>query len=85
MKNKLKISLALLVVTFYACSTYKSKPSVNDARRMTNVTSEYFYNIIPKLNISKNQIMQICCVSDVTIIKCYNKLMKYKTVFFFGY
>ena len=46
MKNKLKISLALLVVTFYACSTYKSKPSVNDARRMTNVTSEYFYNII---------------------------------------
>ena len=46
MKNKLKISLALLVVTFYACSTYKSKPSVNDARRMTNVTSESFYNII---------------------------------------
>ena len=46
MKRTLKIFLVLLVVTFYACSTYKSKPSVDSARHMTNITSESFYNII---------------------------------------
>lgn len=30
------------------------------------------------LNISKHSILQTCEISDVTINKCYQKLMKYK-------
>lgn len=45
MKHSLKISLVLLAVTFYACSTYKSKNSVDTIQHSTNITSESYYNI----------------------------------------
>ena len=44
-------------------------------------TSAVIYYIIDRLgikNINKHQILQTCEVSDVTINKCYQKLMKYK-------
>jgi transcription initiation factor TFIIIB Brf1 subunit/transcription initiation factor TFIIB len=44
-------------------------------------TSAVIYYIIDRLgiNINKYQILQTCEVSDVTIIKCFHKLMKFKT------
>ena len=43
-------------------------------------TSAVIYYIIErlKININKHQILQTCEVSDVTINKCYQKLMKFK-------
>ena len=44
-------------------------------------TSAVIYYIIDRLgikNINRHQILQTCEVSDVTINKCYQKLMKYK-------
>ena len=43
-------------------------------------TSAVIYYIIDRLgiNINKHQILQTCEVSDVTINKCFQKLMKYK-------
>ena len=43
-------------------------------------TSAVIYYIIDRLgiNINKHQLLQTCEVSDVTINKCYQKLMKYK-------
>jgi transcription initiation factor TFIIIB Brf1 subunit/transcription initiation factor TFIIB len=44
-------------------------------------TSAVIYYIIDRLcikNINKHQILKTCEVSDVTINKCYQKLMKYK-------
>jgi transcription initiation factor TFIIIB Brf1 subunit/transcription initiation factor TFIIB len=46
---------------------------------LSRIASILFY-IIDRLNIKikKNQIIQICQVSNVTIDKCYQKLMRYK-------
>ena len=38
----------------------------------------YYVNDKMGLNISKHSILQTCEISDVTINKCYQKLMKYK-------
>jgi hypothetical protein len=44
-------------------------------------TSTIIYYIIERLNIpiNKNNILQTCEISQVTINKCYQKLMKYKS------
>jgi len=45
---------------------------------LSRIASIIFYaNEKFKLNINKHQIIQICEVSDVTINKCFQKLMKY--------
>lgn len=45
---------------------------------LSRIASIVFYaNEKFKLNINKHQIIQICEVSDVTINKCFQKLMKY--------
>ena len=43
-------------------------------------TSTIIYYIIERLNITinKHTILQTCEISQVTINKCYQKLMKYK-------
>ena len=38
----------------------------------------FYLNERLKLNINKYQILQTCEISEVTINKCYQKLMKYK-------
>ena len=45
---------------------------------LSRIASIVFYaNEKFRLNINKHQIIQICEVSDVTINKCFQKLMKY--------
>ena len=46
---------------------------------LSRITAIIFYIVDRyKLKISKYQIIKTCSVSDVTINKCYQKLMKYK-------
>jgi len=42
----------------------------------------YFVSIICKLDISKKEISNKCDISQVTINKCYKKLIKFKDLFF---
>ena len=48
-------------------------------------TASVMYYVIDnlKLKIDKNSIVQTCSISDVTITKCYQKLIKYRDQFIF--
>jgi len=38
----------------------------------------YYYSQENKLNLTKKQFSEVCSVSEVTIVKCYKNLLKYK-------
>ena len=38
----------------------------------------YYYSQENKLNFTKKQFSEICSVSEVTIVKCYKYILKYK-------
>jgi transcription initiation factor TFIIB len=40
--------------------------------------SLYFYSVVNELDMTKKQIAEICEVSEVTITKCYKRLLRYK-------
>ena len=69
---------------FEACRiilTYIENEKYLDKHTPLSRTSAVIYYIIERLNITninKHQILQTCEVSDVTINKCYQKIMKYK-------
>jgi transcription initiation factor TFIIIB Brf1 subunit/transcription initiation factor TFIIB len=63
-----------LILEYIEINNYLDKH--NPLSRITSIifyVSERF-----NININKHQIIQICDVSDVTINKCYQKLMKFK-------
>jgi len=70
--------------TFEACRiilTYIENEKYLDKHTPLSRTSVVIYYIIERLgitSINKNQILQTCEISDVTINKCYQKIMKYK-------
>ena len=69
---------------FDACKTlliYIEKKKYLDKHTPLSRISTIIYYIIERLNITinKHHILQTCEISQVTINKCYQKLMKYKT------
>ena len=67
---------------FQICKTifiYIEKNNYLDKHNpLSKIASIIFYtNETYNLNINKHQIIQICKVSDVTINKCYQKIIKY--------
>jgi transcription initiation factor TFIIIB Brf1 subunit/transcription initiation factor TFIIB len=71
--------------TFNACKKiliFTEKENYLDKHNPLSKLSAIIYYIGERmnLNINKHAIMRICAVSDVTINKCYQKLMKYKDV-----
>ena len=69
--------------TFESCRlilTHVENEKYLDKHTPLSRTSAIIYYVIERLNISinKHHILQTCEVSDVTINKCYIKLMKYK-------
>jgi transcription initiation factor TFIIIB Brf1 subunit/transcription initiation factor TFIIB len=68
---------------FYACKTIlihvENENYLNKHNPLSRIAAVIFYiNERYNLNISKHSLMQICSVSDITINKCYQKLMYYK-------
>ena len=75
--------LGLNEKVFEACRTiliYIENQKYLDKHTPLSRTSAIIYYVIERLEISinKNQILQTCAVSQVTINKCYQKMMKYK-------
>ena len=69
--------------TYEACKlilTYVEQNKYLEKHTPLSRTSAIIYYIIERLNISinKHEILQICEISEVTINKCYQKLIKYK-------
>jgi transcription initiation factor TFIIIB Brf1 subunit/transcription initiation factor TFIIB len=69
---------------FQACKSMfihvEHKNYLDKHNPLSRIASIVFYaNEKFKLNINKYQIIQICEVSDVTINKCFQKLMKYSS------
>ena len=67
---------------FQACKSMfihvENKNYLDKHNPLSRIASVVFYaNEKFRLNINKHQIIQICEVSDVTINKCFQKLMKY--------
>ena len=69
---------------FQACKSMfihvENKNYLDKHNPLSRIASVVFYaNEKFRLNINKHQIIQICEVSDVTINKCFQKLMKYSS------
>lgn len=68
---------------FYACKTIlihvENESYLNKHNPLSRIAAVIFYvSERCNLNINKHSLMQICTVSDITINKCYQKLMYYK-------
>ena len=61
---------------------YTEKENYLDKHNPLSKLSAIIYYVCERLNlnVNKHSIMRICGVSDVTINKCYQKLMKYKDI-----